>query len=205
MLPVAVSTRRWSRRKITIAVLASIGILAMVGTTLAAIVMPFLQRDQTAAPPRPTAAPTPTEPPVVIRPLPIRPVVEAFQAQPGQCDPPPPPLPPAEPQPACDVERVAHYQLEPVALELGLTGAKTVKLPTSPYYSVQIVMDSRSSAAFAQYTAANVGRQVAFVRDGLVLAAPPITQAIDGQSLQLSGELTQATADTITRMIRDGD
>ena len=37
-----VKSRRWSRRKIMIAVLASIGILAMVGTTLAALVMPFL-------------------------------------------------------------------------------------------------------------------------------------------------------------------
>jgi preprotein translocase subunit SecD len=69
---------------------------------------------------------------------------------------------------------------------------------------VQIVMAPRSSAAFAQYTTANIGKQVAFVRDGLVLAAPAITQPIDGQSIQLSGELTQATADTIARMLRDG-
>jgi preprotein translocase subunit SecD len=91
-----------------------------------------------------------------------------------------------------------------VAIELGLTNAKTIKLPTSQFYSVQIVMDTRSSAAFAQYTTANVGTQVAFVRDGLVLAAPAITQPIDGQSIQLSGDLTQQTADTIARMIRDG-
>jgi preprotein translocase subunit SecD len=45
---------------------------------------------------------------------------------------------------------------------------------------------------------------VAFVRDGLVLAAPAITQPIDGQSIQLSGDLSQQTADTIARMIRDG-
>jgi hypothetical protein len=199
------STRRWSRRKITIAVLASIGILAMVGTTLAAIVMPFLQGDPNDRASKPsTAAPTSTAPAIVIKPLAVRPVVEAFQAQPGQCEPPPPPAPPTQPQPACDVERTAHYELEPVALQLDLTGAKSIKLPTNEFYTVQIVMAPRSSADFALYTSANIGRQVAFVRDGLVLAAPAITQPIDGQSIQLSGELTEATADTIARMLRDG-
>lgn len=200
----ATSTSRWSRRKITIAILASIGILAMIGTTVAAMVMPFLQPDPRDVPSRASAAPTPTEPRLVIKPLAVRLVVEAFQAQPGQCDPPPPPLPPTEPQPACDVERKAHYQLEPVSMEIGLTNAKALKLPTSEFYSVQLVMDSPSSAAFAQYTAAHVGRQVAFVRDGLVLAAPGITAPIDGQSIQLSGDMTKATADTIAQMLRDG-
>jgi hypothetical protein len=197
------TSRRWTRRKITIAVLASIGILAMVGTTFAGIVMPFLQGDPSERTAK-TTTPTPTAPAIVIKPLAVRPVVEAFEAQPGQCDPPPPPLPAAEPQPACDVERKAHYQLEPVALQLNLTGAKSIKLPMNEFYTVQIVMAQPSSAAFAQYTTANVGRQVAFVRDGLVLAAPSITQPIDGQSIQLSGELTQATAETIARMLRDG-
>ena len=65
-------------------------------------------------------------------------------------------------------------------------------------------MAQPSGAAFAQYTTANVGRQVAFVRDGVVLAAPAITQPIDGESIQLSGETDQATAETIARMLRDG-
>lgn len=199
-----VSTNRWSRRKITIAVLASVGILAMLGTTAAALVMPFLRPDPKDQPPRAMAPPTPTQPVLVIKPLDVRPVLEAFQAQPGQCDPPPPPVPPTDPQPACDVERKAHYQLAPVSLELGLTNAKSLKLPMSEFYSVQIVMDTRSSADFLRYTTANVGKQVAFVRDGLVLAAPAITQPIDGQSIQLSGDMTQQTADTIAKMLRDG-
>jgi hypothetical protein len=199
------TSRRWTRRKITIAALASIGILAMVCTTFAGIVMPFLQGDPGDRAAKSSAAtPTSTVPAIVIKRLAVRPVVEAFQAQPGQCDPPPPPLPAAQPQPASDVERKAHYELEPVALQLNLTGAKSIKLPMNEFYTVQIVMAQPSSAAFAQYTTANVGRQVAFVRDGIVLAAPAITQPIDGQSIQLSGELTQATAETIARMLRDG-
>jgi preprotein translocase subunit SecD len=65
-------------------------------------------------------------------------------------------------------------------------------------------MDAGSSAAFTSYTAANVGKQLAFVRDGVVLAAPAIDQPISGQSIQLSGNMTKATADTIARMLRDG-
>ncbi len=51
------STGRWTRRKITIAVLASIGILAMVGTTFASIAMPFLQPDPDDLPAFSSAAP----------------------------------------------------------------------------------------------------------------------------------------------------
>jgi preprotein translocase subunit SecD len=65
-------------------------------------------------------------------------------------------------------------------------------------------MDPASSTAFAQYTAANIGKQLAFVRNGVVLAAPAISQPIDGQSIQISGDLSAATAATITRMLHDG-
>ncbi len=199
------SSGRWSRRKITVAALASIGVLALLITTFAGVVMPFFQSDRNdLAAARQSTTPTSTIAPVVIAPLAVRPVVEAFEAQPGQCDPPPPPMPPVEPQPACDVERKAHYQLEPVTVQLGLTGARAVQLPMSEFYSVQLVMDQQSSAAFAQYTSANIGRQVAFMRDGLVLAAPSITQTVNGQSIQLSGDMTRATAETIAQLVLDG-
>jgi preprotein translocase subunit SecD len=65
-------------------------------------------------------------------------------------------------------------------------------------------MDQSSGASFGQYTGTQVGKQVAFVRDGVVLAAPAIGAPLDGKSLQLSGELTAATAETIARMLREG-
>ena len=189
-----------------VAVLASIGILAMIGTTLASVVMPLVVDGSGQGAPRPTvAAPTATAPAVVIKPLAVRTVVDVpLQANPADCPAVPPSTPAQEPVRVCDVDKAAVYQLGPVALQLNLTGATSARLPTSEFHTVQMAMDAPSSAAFAQFTAANVGKQVAFVRDGVVLAAPAINQPIDGQSLQISGELTAATADTIARMLRDG-
>jgi hypothetical protein len=198
--------RGWSRRKIVIAVLASIGIFAMVATTVAAVVMPFLANQGDDSAQHGASRPTPTTPSVYIAPLIVRPVVQALVATPEQCKPgpPPPPSPPAEPLSTCDVEQNAQYQLGPEALRLNLTGASSIKLPMSEFYAVQLTMDQSSGASFGQYTGTQVGKQVAFVRDGVVLAAPAIGAPLDGKSLQLSGELTAATAETIARMLREG-
>ena len=139
----------------------------------------------------PIATPTSTVPPIIGKPLAVRPVVQALVATPQECELPPPP-PPDQPQQACDLDKTARYDMGPVALQLNLTGAKAVKLPLSEFYSVQLAMDPGSGTAFAGYTAANVGKQLAFVRNGVVLAAPAIDQPINGQSLQLSGNMTQA-------------
>jgi preprotein translocase subunit SecD len=48
-----------------------------------------------------------------------------------------------------------------------------------------------------------VGQQVAFVRAGTVGWGPKISAPIEGQVLQLSGELTSEQAAEITRMLRD--
>lgn len=218
--------RGWSRRKkIMIAVLGSVGILTMGITTLAAVVMPFLMNDDQASGTRTgPALPTTTAPAVYIAPLTVRPVVQALVAQGDQCKPPPPPPPPpppgappappppppapgpppAEPLSACDVERKAVYDLGPVALQLKLTGATAVRVPMTEFYAVQLGMDPDSGAQFGQYTGTQIGKQVAFVRDGLVLAAPAIAQPLAGESLQLSGEMTSETAETIARMLREG-
>ncbi|WP_155948569.1 hypothetical protein [Mycobacterium sp. URHB0044] len=199
------SSGRWSRRRIIVTVLGSLGILAMVGTTLGAVVMPFVAKDSDAPPTRSAiATPSSTEPAILMQPLAVRPVIQALVATPEECQQLPPPPPPDVPQQACDLERTARYEMDPVALRLNLTGVKSVKLPMSEFYSVQLAMDPGSGAAFAGYTSGHVGKQLAFVRDGVVLAAPAIDQPINGQSLQLSGNMTQATAETIVRMLRDG-
>lgn len=195
---------RWSSRKIMIAVLASIGIVAMVSTIVVGVAMAFLAKDSPQATSRPFAAPATKTPVVIGAPLTIRPVVDVpLVANPEDCAAVAPILP-QDPMRACDVDKAAVYQLGPVGVQLNLTGATETKLPTSDFHTVQMSMDPASSAAFAQYTAANLGKRLAFVRDGLVLAAPSIDQPLDGQSLQISGNLTAASAATIARMLREG-
>jgi hypothetical protein len=176
----------------------------MVATTVAAVVMPFVLDRGDGAVQRSASGPATTTPTVYIAPLTVRPVVQALVATPEQCKPGPPPPPPTEPLRTCDVERKAEYQLGPEALRLNLTGAISIKLPMSDFYAVQLTMDQGSGATFGQYTGTQVGKQVAFVRDGVVLAAPAISAPLGGDSLQLSGDMSAATAETIARMLREG-
>jgi hypothetical protein len=195
----------WTARKAMIAVLGSVGILAMISTIVVGVAMAFLMKDHGQAAQRATPVPITRAPPVIGIPLAVRPVIDVpLVATPEDCPPVPPPTPPEAPIRVCDVDKAAVYQLGPVALALNLTGATEAKLPTSDFHTVQMSMDQVSSAAFAKYTAANIGKQLAFVRNGVVLAAPAISQPIDGQSIQISGELSAATAATIAEMLRDG-
>jgi hypothetical protein len=195
----------WTARRIAVALLATVGILAMVSTIVVGVAMAFLTKDQGRAAQRTTTMPTAPTPAVIGIPLAVRPVLSPpLVANPEDCPPVPPPTPSEAPIVVCDVDRAAVYQLGPVALALNLTGATETKLPTSEFHTVQMSMDPASSTAFAQYTGANIGKQLAFVRNGVVLAAPAISQPVDGQSIQISGELGAATAATIAKMLRDG-
>jgi hypothetical protein len=200
------SSQRWSSRKIAIAVMASLGILGLVATTFASVLMPLLFRDSDPPGNRTVATPTSMVPPIIGLPLSIRPVLEQLLvAPPDECKPvlEPPPVP-TVPISACDLDKKIRYRLGPVGLQLKLIGATSAKVPLTDFYGVQIGLDMASSADFAQYTGANIGKQVAFVRDGVVLAAPKISAPISGSSIQLSGEMNAETAETIARMVRDG-
>ena len=57
----------------------------------------------------------------------------------------------------------------PSWLQLNLTGVASAKLELTEFYGVQIAMDTDSGAALEAYTGANVDKQIAFMRDGVVL------------------------------------
>lgn len=202
-------SQRWSNRKIMIAVMASLGILGLAATTIAAVFMPFLMHDSDDNSPASrteAAAPSSTIPALIAHPLSIRPVLEQpLVPQPGECPPvPAPPPAPTDPMVACGLDNKARYQLGPVGLQLNLTGVTSAKMELTEFYGVQITMDTDSGAAFAAYTGANMDKQIAFMRDGVVLASPKISAPITGTSIQLSGDMTAETAETIVRMVRDG-
>jgi len=73
--------------------------------------------------------------------------------------------------------------------------------PLTGVQLVQMTMTPESSQKFAEFTAARVGQQVAFVRGTTVVWGPKIGGPIDGQVLQLSGELTAEQAREIAGML----
>jgi preprotein translocase subunit SecD len=116
---------------------------------------------------------------------------------------PPPPTPPDQPLRTCDVTKTAVYDLAPEDLRIQLTDVDAFLNPLTGKQMVQITMTNESTADFARYTAAHLNQQVAFVRSGIVVWGPKITEPIDGQVLQLSGEVTAEQAKEIARMLRD--
>ena len=141
-------------------------------------------------------------PPLTIKPLPVRPVISAFVTTPEQC-PPAAPAPPDQPTRICDIDRKAVYELGPQALTIQLTDVDAFRNPLTGVELVQMTMTNESSEQFGKYTAGQVGKQVAFVRNGTVVWGPKIAAPIDGQVLQLSGELTPEQAKTIARKLKD--
>ena len=155
-------------------------------------------------PGRDDAAPvtTTTTPVLTIKPLALRPVISAFVTTPEQCLPPPP-IPPDQPLRICDITKTAVYDLGPEGMRLQLTDVDSFLNPLTGKQLVQMSLTDESTNAFAQYTPAHVGQQVAFVRAGTVVWGPKITEPIDGQVLQLSGDVTAEQAKEIARMLRD--
>ena len=189
---------RKRNRKILIAVMAAISSVAIIVPLVSALLGTTFGRNDAATP----VTATTTAPPLTIKPLPVRTVESAFVTTPDQC-PPPTPAPPKEPTRICDIAKTAVYELGPEALRVQLTNVDSFLNPLTGVQMVQMSMTKESAEEFGKFTAGQVGKQVAFVRGGTVVWGPKITSPIEGQVLQLSGELTQDQAKEIARMIRD--
>lgn len=191
-------TKRRSRR-VLIALMSALAVTAIVVPSFSSL---FAMRANQQADSSMTTTTT-TKPALTIKPLSVRPVVNAFVTTPEQCPPPEKAAPPDQPLRICDIPRTAVYQLEPEALKLELTNVDNFRNPLTGAETVQMTMTPESAAKFGPFTAGLVGRQVAFIRGGVVVWGPKITTPIDGSVLQLSGELTPEQAANIARMLRD--
>ena len=176
--------RKRRNRQILIAIVSAISAAAVIVPIIGVLLAPHLNRQANTP-----VAPTTTKPVVTIKPLPVRPVVSAFVTTPEQC-PAPAPVPPDKPMRICDIPKTAVYELGPEAVRLQLTNVDSFRNPLTGAELVQMSMTAESAEEFSKYTATQVGKQVAFVRAGTVVWGPKIGSPIDGQVLQLSGELT---------------
>lgn len=188
------------KRRLMIAVLAAVSSVAIIVPLLSALLGLLGSKGMRDAAGSVTT--TSTTPVLTIKPLSVRPVVSAFVTKPEQC-PPPAPVPPDQPMRICDITKTAVYELKPEALRVQLTRVDSFRNPIDGVETVQMAMTNESADQFSKFTAGQVGNQIAFVRGSTVVWGPKISGPIDGQVLQLSGDLKPEQAKEIARMLRD--
>lgn len=71
-------------------------------------------------------------------------------------------------------------------------------------YVVDVEFKSDASKIWADFTAANVGTQTAFVLDSQVVSAPEIQEAIPGGRTQITGQFTNETARELANVLKYG-
>ena len=69
---------------------------------------------------------------------------------------------------------------------------------------VTIVLGAEDAQAFGQWTADNVGKQLAIVVDDVVVSAPTIQAAIPGGTVQITGPFTREEAEELADAIVGG-
>src|SRR3954462_3490347 len=71
-------------------------------------------------------------------------------------------------------------------------------------YVVTVEFNSEASKIWADFTAANVGTQTAFVLDSKVVSAPQIQEAIPGGTTQITGQFTADSARELANVLKYG-
>jgi preprotein translocase subunit SecD len=104
----------------------------------------------------------------------------------------------------CSSDGTTKYLLGPTVVEgTQIKNASAGTESTTGAWEVDLSFNSKGSSAWATYTSANVGNQVAITLDGQVIEAPVINQAISGGT-RISGSFTQASATTLANQLKYG-
>jgi preprotein translocase subunit SecD len=104
----------------------------------------------------------------------------------------------------CDADGQFKYLLGPTIIEgTEIDDATAATSSDTGEWVVLLNFKSGGRATWAQYTAENVGRNVAFTLDGRVVSAPTIQGAINGQTT-ITGQFDQETATELANQLRYG-
>jgi preprotein translocase subunit SecD len=104
----------------------------------------------------------------------------------------------------CSEDGTVKYLLGPTIIEgTEIDDAAAGTSPDTGAWIVLLDFKSKGRTAWAEYTAANVGKNVAFTLDGRVISAPSITTAINGQTT-ITGDFTQVEATELANQLRYG-
>ncbi|MGX7725384.1 protein translocase subunit SecD [Rhodococcus sp. 5G237] len=113
---------------------------------------------------------------------------------------------PALPLVACSTDSTAIYLLGPSIID-----GQQIDDATSGFnqqqsrYEVSLTFDSEGSNTWAQFTAANIGQQAAFVLDSKVVSAPVIQGATPaGSATSITGQFTNTQAAELANTLKYG-
>lgn len=113
---------------------------------------------------------------------------------------------PALPLVACSTDGTAIYLLGPSIID-----GQQIDDATSGFnqqqsrYEVSLTFDSEASNTWAQFTAANIGQQAAFVLDSKVVSAPVIQGATPaGSATSITGQFTNTQAAELANTLKYG-
>src|SRR3954471_7622246 len=106
---------------------------------------------------------------------------------------------------ACSDDGTAKYLLGPAVIEgTDVTNATAGTETSTGAWVVNLDFNSTGSKTWAEYTAANVGNNVAITLDGRVVSAPRINGAINGGTTQITGNFSQAEATELANQLKYG-
>nr|WP_204331943.1 protein translocase subunit SecD [Geodermatophilus sabuli] len=104
----------------------------------------------------------------------------------------------------CSDDGEFKYVLGPAILEgTDIVDASAGTQQATGEWVVLLDFNSEGRATWAAYTAANVGKNVAFTLDGKVVSAPTIQGAINGQTT-ITGQFDQESAEQLANQLRYG-
>ncbi|MGY1634193.1 protein translocase subunit SecD [Geodermatophilus sp. SYSU D01186] len=105
---------------------------------------------------------------------------------------------------ACSEDGTTKYLLGPAILEgTDIVDASAGTQSTTGEWVVLLDFNATGQETWATYTAANVGKNVAFTLDGRVVSAPTIQGAINGQTT-ITGQFDQTSAEQLANQLRYG-
>nr|WP_246480997.1 precorrin-3B C(17)-methyltransferase [Amycolatopsis umgeniensis] len=111
---------------------------------------------------------------------------------------------PALPLVSCDRAQGTKYLLGPAFLTGADLSKANAQLDQSGSSIIALSFTDSGARAWADWTAANVGKQVAIVLKSTVLTAPSIQSAITGGETQITGKYTLPEARQLARDIAGG-
>jgi preprotein translocase subunit SecD len=119
--------------------------------------------------------------------------------------------PVSDPQPAaqivaCQNDGSQKYVLDATAVSGTSVTSAGAATGTGGIWLVNVTLDSRGAAEFGQVTSrlAGTGEQFAITVDGLVYSAPTVQEAITDGKLQITGQFTQSTAQSLAALLQNG-